>query len=129
MKMRALSVVVAVCFSTAAFAQSPRPKSGIGRWRRQSCGPRWVASSLERSKGQSFGPETVRTPLNLEAPHLLPKPPHHRYLRKLQAQFLQVRNNSGAPADRAQAEGEEEMTSLLNAREQGRRKFGHAVSR
>jgi hypothetical protein len=47
-----------------------RPKSAISRWRRS---PRfqWLASSLERSKGQSFGSETVLTPLNLEALQLL----------------------------------------------------------
>jgi hypothetical protein len=47
---------------------------------------------LERSEGPSFGPEIARTLLDLEAPRLLPKPPHHRYLTL--AQFRPARKNN-----------------------------------
>jgi hypothetical protein len=41
-----------------------------------------------------FTRKTAQTPRNLEAPHRLPKPPRHRYLRKPQAQSHRVRNNN-----------------------------------
>ena len=60
---------------------------------------------MEWSRGQNFGPETVWTPLNLEAPHLLPKPMCHRYLSKRRAQFLPARNNNNIAIRRLVAIG------------------------
>jgi hypothetical protein len=70
MTMRFLMFLFAICFSAAAFAQSPPPKVGN--------------KPLAQVKPQApIGGKLVG-----------PKAPRHRYLRKRRAQFLPVRSNS-----------------------------------
>ena len=89
-KMKPLIVVVAICFSATAFAQSPPPKIGNKPLAQKPQVP-MACKLVGTVKGTKlFGPETVLPPLNLEALQLLPKPRRHRYPSERGAQFPQA---------------------------------------
>ena len=103
MTMRALVILAAVCISADRIRS--KPTAQIGNKPLAPARPQTRANSLERSRGQNFGPETVRTPLNLEVPHLPSKPTRRRYLSKRRAQFLPARNNNNIAIRRLVAIG------------------------
>jgi len=90
MKMSALIVVVAICFSATAFAQSPPPKIGNKPLAQKPQVPMACKLVGTVNGTKLFGSETVLTPLNLEALQLLPKPRRHRYASERGAQFPQA---------------------------------------
>jgi hypothetical protein len=66
MKMSALIVVVAICFSATAFAQSPPPKIGNKPLAQKPQVP-MACKLVGTVKGTKLWPETVLTLLNLGA--------------------------------------------------------------
>ena len=59
MTIRLLLILVAICFTTTAFAQSAPPKVGNKPRFGQSRKSRQPANSLERFEAQSYGPVTA----------------------------------------------------------------------
>ena len=91
--MRALLVLIIVCFSATAFAQSPLSKAAKSQAQSRPQTP-MGCKLVGTVRGPRFGPETARMPRDLEVPHLRPRPPRRRYLNKRQARFHQVKNNN-----------------------------------
>jgi hypothetical protein len=52
---RSLFLLLAICFSTTAFAESAQPKVGNKPLVQAKPRIRWAASLLERSEAQSYG--------------------------------------------------------------------------
>jgi len=106
--MRALVVLITVCISANAFAQSPPPRAAKSQAQSKPQTP-MGCKLVGTVRGTKFGPENARIPRDLEVPPPRPKPPRHRYLSKRLAQFQPVKSNnfpSGFRACRAGAEGE-----------------------
>src|SRR4029079_814625 len=96
MKMSALIVVVAFCFSATAFAQSPPPKIGNKPLAQKPQVP-MACKLVGTVKGTKLWVGDCTDSAELRGAAAAPKPHCHRYPSERGAQFPQAWNKKGGP--------------------------------